>query len=171
MPLTCSFDTGATTTAVTVEGAPDTGSVRALRAGLTARIARRPAPLLMSLSAQAVSEPRLFPLIAELSGRSGTAPVPIVAQSEGIDARPAQVPLSRALRAARAVLLDGSSPRRTHEEQLPPVAGAARRGRDAATDACCLPPGQDTITWAALAGGPPGRPPSRRPQQAIHQDR
>jgi hypothetical protein len=62
--------------------------------------------------------------------------VPIVVQSEGIDVRPAQVPLCRALRAARAVLLDGSSRSRTHEERLLPVAGAARRGRDVATDAC-----------------------------------
>jgi hypothetical protein len=136
MPLTWTFDTGPAATAVTVDGSPDTGSVRALRAGLTTRVARRPAPLLISLSAPATTEPWLFPLFAALTGGSGSPPVPIVVQSEGIDIRPVQVPLSRALRAARAVLLHGSSRSRTCDERLLPVAGAARRGRDVATDAC-----------------------------------
>jgi hypothetical protein len=136
MPLTWDLDTGRTTTVVTVEGTPCPASIRALRSGLADRIARRPTPLLISLSARSTTEPGLFALIAALSGRSGARAVPLVVQSESIDAWQPRVPLSRALRAARDTLLDGSSQARTHDEQLLPVAGAARRGRDVATEAC-----------------------------------
>lgn len=136
MPLTWSVDTGPATTFVSVEGAPSTGSMTALRTVLAAHATRRRAPLLISLSGGATTEPRLFSLIAALADCPDTPPVPIVLQSEDDDPGRPRMPMCRALAAAQAALLGEPSPDRTGDEQLLPVAGASRRGRDVATEAC-----------------------------------
>jgi hypothetical protein len=130
MPLTWTLDAGPATTMVTVDGTPTAASMSTLRTRLAADLARRPVPLLISVSALSAKDPKLFPVIAALAGGMET---PIVLQCEDYEPR---VPLSRALSAARKALLSEHRIPRTRSEQLLPMAGAARHSRDIATESC-----------------------------------
>ena len=142
-PLTWSVDTGAATTLATVDGAPCPASTTALQRCLAELLSRRSVPLLVSLSALSTTGPELFSVIAAVTG-PGAPPVAIVLQShDDSDGRRApsgipqsRMPLSRALTTARAALLGHQWTDRSHGEDLLPLPGAARHGRDIATDAC-----------------------------------
>lgn len=141
MPLTWTLDAGPATTMVTVDGQPTEASMTALREGLAACVTRRPAPLLISMSALAATRPEVLPELVGLAGRTGT---PMVLRSEQ---RQPGVPLIRALSAARQAVL---GERTTGGEQLLPVTGAARRSRDLATECCVRGDRLDLVAPAAV---------------------
>jgi hypothetical protein len=151
-PLTWNIDCGPDAVLVTVEGRADPASVGALGAMLEDRFARGPDALVVDTSRVSADAHGRWAGVQVVRHQGATAggTVVVVHGPDIAGARAGNRPLGRCLRDTRTALITDRPGSTVLDDQLLPVSGAGRHGRNMVTEACAAADLPDVVGRAAL---------------------